>query len=88
MSKKLIASVLAVAGLILLASGLPLLLRARIPVADGPAPPSLAVDHAAPAIAPPPVAGAAAPAPPPPPAGEMVKTRPHLLPPTQRGAAP
>ncbi len=76
MSKKLIASVLAVAGLILLASGLPLLLRARIPVGDGPAPPSRAVDHAAPAIAPPPVAGAAAPAPPPPPAGEMVKTRP------------
>ena len=76
MSKKLIASVLAVAGLILLASGLPLLQRAPVPVADGPASPLLAVDHAAPAISPPPVAGAAVSAPPPPPAGEVAGTRP------------
>ena len=69
MSKKLIASVLAGLGLILLASGLPLLLRARVPVADGPAPPP-GVLQAVPANAPPAVE-AAAPAPPPPPVVEM-----------------
>ena len=75
MSKKLILSVAAVGGLIVLASGLPVLLRARVPVVQSPVPPpSRSVDQALPSLVPGPGAHTGAATAPPPPAVELAET--------------